>query len=110
MAQYKFETLQVHAGHTPDPTTGACATPVYQTAAYAFKNVEHGRKLFALEEPGNIYSRINNPTVETFEKRIAALENGAAAVAVSSGMSAQLLTVVNLCEAGDNIISSLSLY
>ena len=110
MAQYKFETLQVHAGHTPDPTTGACATPVYQTAAYAFKNVEHGRKLFALEEPGNIYSRINNPTVETFEKRIAALENGAAAVAVSSGMSAQFLTVVNLCEAGDNIISSLSLY
>ena len=110
MAQYKFETLQVHAGHTPDPTTGACATPVYQTAAYAFKNVEHGRKLFALEEPGNIYSRINNPTVETFEKRIAALENGAAAVAVSSGMSAQFLTVVNLCDAGDNIISSLSLY
>ncbi len=110
MAQYKFETLQVHAGHTPDPTTGACATPVYQTAAYAFKNVEHGRKLFALEEPGNIYSRINNPTVETFEKRIAALENGAAAVAVSSGMSAQFLTIVNLCDAGDNIISSLSLY
>ncbi|MBR7157782.1 MAG: O-acetylhomoserine aminocarboxypropyltransferase/cysteine synthase [Bacteroidales bacterium] len=110
MAQYKFETLQVHAGHTPDPTTGACATPVYQTAAYAFKNVEHGRRLFALEEPGNIYSRINNPTVETFEKRIAALENGAAAVAVSSGMSAQFLTIVNLCDAGDNIISSLSLY
>ena len=110
MAQYKFETLQVHAGHTPDPTTGACATPVYQTAAYAFKNVEHGRRLFALEEPGNIYSRINNPTVETFEKRIAALENGVAAVAVSSGMSAQFLTIVNLCDAGDNIISSLSLY
>ncbi|MBE6230141.1 MAG: aminotransferase class I/II-fold pyridoxal phosphate-dependent enzyme [Bacteroidales bacterium] len=110
MTQYRFETLQVHAGHTPDPTTGACATPVYQTAAYAFQNVEHGRRLFALEEPGNIYSRINNPTVETFEKRIAALENGAAAVAVSSGMSAQFLAIVNLCDAGDNIISSLSLY
>lgn len=110
MAQYRFETLQVHAGHTPDPTTGACATPIYQTAAYAFQNVEHGRRLFALEEPGNIYSRINNPTVETFEKRIAALENGAEAVAVSSGMSAQFLAIVNLCEAGDNIISSLSLY
>ncbi len=110
MAQYKFETLQVHAGHTPDPTTGACATPIYQTSAYAFKNVEHGRRLFALEEPGNIYSRINNPTVETFEKRIAALENCQDAVAVSSGMSAQFLAIVNLCEAGDNIISSLSLY
>lgn len=110
MTQYRFETLQVHAGHTPDPTTGACATPVYQTAAYAFQNVEHGRRLFALEEPGNIYSRINNPTVETFEKRIAALENGAAAVAVSSGMSAQFLAIVNLCDAGDNIISFLSLY
>ena len=106
MAQYKFETLQVHAGHTPDPTTGACATPIYQTSAYAFKNVEHGRRLFA----GNIYSRINNPTVETFEKRIAALENCQDAVAVSSGMSAQFLAIVNLCEAGDNIISSLSLY
>lgn len=110
MKQYKFETLQVHAGHTPDPTTGACATPIYQTTAYAFKDVEHGRRLFALEEPGNIYSRLNNPTVETFEKRIAALERCTAAVAVSSGMSAQFLAIVNLCEAGDNIISTLSLY
>lgn len=110
MVHYKFETLQVHAGHTPDPTTGACTTPIYQTAAYAFKNIEHGRKLFALEEAGNIYSRLSNPTTDVFEKRISALENGAAAVAVASGMSAQFLAVQNLCGAGDNIISSISLY
>lgn len=110
MAKYKFDTLQVHAGNAPDPTTGACATPIYQTAAYAFKNLEHGRKLFSLEEEGNIYSRLTNPTTAAFEKRIAALENCTAAVAVSSGMSAQFLSVVNLCEAGDNIISSISLY
>ena len=110
MAQYKFETLQVHAGHTPDPATGACATPIYQTSAYAFRDIEHGRKLFALEEDGNIYTRLSNPTVDVFEKRIAALENSAAAVATSSGMSAQFLAIQNLCEAGDNIISSISLY
>ena len=69
MAKYKFETLQVHAGHTPDPTTGACATPIYQTSAYAFRDIEHGRKLFALEEDGNIYTRLSNPTVDVFEKR-----------------------------------------
>lgn len=110
MAKYRFETLQVHAGQTPDPTTGACATPIYQTAAYAFRNIEHGRKLFAHEEQGNIYSRLSNPTTDVFENRIAALENSVAAVAVSSGMSAQFLAVQDLCQAGDNIISSLSLY
>lgn len=110
MAKYKFDTLQVHAGNTPDPTTGACATPIYQTAAYAFKNIEHGRRLFTLEEEGNIYSRLTNPTTAAFERRIAALENCSNAVAVSSGMSAQFLAVINLCQAGDNIISSISLY
>ncbi len=110
MAKYRFETLQVHAGQTPDPTTGACATPIYQTAAYAFRNIEHGRKLFAHEEQGNIYSRLSNPTTDVFENRIAALENSVVAVAVSSGMSAQFLAVQDLCQAGDNIISSLSLY
>ncbi len=110
MSQYKFETLQVHAGHTPDPTTGACTTPIYQTSAYAFKDIEHGRRLFALEEEGNIYSRLGNPTADVLEKRIAALENSVAAVATSSGMSAQFLAIQNLCEAGDNIISSISLY
>lgn len=110
MEKYSFETLQIHAGHRPDPATGACATPIYQTAAYAFRDIEHGKRLFALEEDGNIYSRLSNPTVDVFEKRIAALENCKAAVATSSGMSAQFLAVQNLCEAGDNIISSLSLY
>jgi OAH/OAS sulfhydrylase len=110
MQNYKFETLQIHAGQAPDATTGSCATPIYQTSAFAFNSVEHGRKLFALEEAGNIYSRLNNPTCDVFEKRIAALEGGTAAVSVSSGMSAQFLTIQSLCNAGDNIISSISLY
>lgn len=110
MSTYKFETLQVHAGRESDPTTGACATPIYQTNAYAFKNVEHGRKLFALEEAGNIYTRLSDPTSNVLEQRIAALEEGVAAVAVSSGMSAQFLTLQNICNAGDNIISSFALY
>lgn len=108
--QYKFDTLQVHAGQTPDPTTGACVTPIYQTSAYTFRDLEHARKLFTLEESGNIYSRLGNPTTEVFEKRIAALEKGSAAVAVSSGMSAQFLAIQAICNAGDNIISSVSLY
>lgn len=110
MSKYKFDTLQVHAGNKPDPTTGACATPIYQTAAYAFKNIEHGRRLFTLEEEGNIYSRMGNPTTAVFEERIAALENCSSAVATSSGMSAQFLAVINLCNAGDNIVSAISLY
>lgn len=110
MSQYQFETLQVHAGHRPDPTTGSCATPIYQTAAYAFKNIEEGRKIFALEQEGYIYSRITNPTVDEFEKRIAALENGSAAVASASGISSQWLIIQALCSAGDNIVSSVSLY
>ncbi len=110
MANYKFDTLQVHAGNTPDPVTGACVTPIYQTVAYAFKNVDHAQKVFALEEPGNIYTRITNPTTEAFENRIAALEKCKAAVAVSSGMSAQFLLIQNICECGDNFISSQALY
>lgn len=110
MSQYQFETLQIHAGRVSDPTTGACATPIYQTSAYAFKNVEHGRKLFDLEEPGNIYTRLSNPTSDVLEQRIAALEGGTAAVAVSSGMSAQFLAIQNICSAGDNLISSYALY
>lgn len=110
MSQYKFETLQVHAGRVSDPTTGACATPIYQTSAYAFQSVEHGRRLFDLEEPGNIYTRLSNPTSDVLEQRIAALENGTAAVSVSSGMSAQFLAIQNICCAGDNIISSFALY
>lgn len=110
MTQYKYNTLQINAGRINDKHTGACATPIYQTSAFAFNNIEHARKLFSLEEEGNIYSRLNNPTVDVLEKRIAALEGGSAAVAVSSGMSAQILTITTLCNAGDNIISSLSLY
>lgn len=110
MSQYKFDTLQVRAGAQPDKTTGACITPIYQTTAYAFRNVEHGKKLFELEEDGNIYTRLSNPTTDVLEKRIAILEKGTAAVAASSGMSAQFLAVTAICDAGDNIISSISLY
>ena len=106
----KFETLQIHAGRTCDPTTGAVATPIYQTNAFEFNNIEHGRKLFALDEAGNIYTRLSNPTTGAFEERITALEEGTAAVGVSSGMSAQFLAIQNICDAGDNIISSFSLY
>lgn len=110
MSNYKFDTLQVRAGQQPDPTTGACITPIYQTSAYAFRDVEHGKKLFELEEAGNIYSRLGNPTAEVLENRVAALEKGTAAVCTSSGMSAQFLTIASICNAGDNIISSMALY
>jgi O-acetylhomoserine (thiol)-lyase len=110
MSNYKFETLQVHAGNTPDPTTGASATPIYQSASFAFKNVEEGRKIFAHEKDGFSYSRIVNPTVDTFTKRIAALEGGYDAVAAASGIAAQWLVMQGLCKAGDNLISSISLY
>ncbi len=106
----KFETLQVHAGHTNDPTTGACATPIYQTSAYAFNDLNHAKDLFELKQAGNIYSRLSNPTNDVLEQRIAALEGGTAAVAVSSGMSAQFLAIQNICGAGDNFISSYALY
>ena len=106
----KFETLQIHAGRTSDPTTGAVATPIYQTNAFEFRNIEHGQKLFSLEEAGNIYTRLSNPTTAVLEERVATLEGGTAAVAVASGMSAQFMAIQNICDAGDNIISSFSLY
>jgi len=99
---YKFETLQLHAGQEPDPTTGARAVPIYQTTSYQFDDTEHAATLFALKEFGNIYTRIMNPTNDVFEKRIAALEGGAAAVATASGQSAQFLTAITLAEAGPN--------
>jgi len=107
---YRFETLQIHAGQAADPTTRACAAPIYQTSSYTFASAAHGARLFALEEPGNIYSRIGNPTVEVFERRVAALEGGAAAVATASGQAAQFLALATLCQAGDNIVSSTALY
>lgn len=106
----RFDTLQIHAGHQPDPGTRAFAVPICQTSSFAFDSTSHGGRLFALEEPGNIYSRIGNPTVEVFERRVAALEGGTAAVAAASGQAAQFLAVAALCQAGDNIVSSTALY
>ncbi len=107
---YQFETLQIHAGQEPAPGTRARAVPIYQTTSYTFDDSEHGARLFALEEFGNIYTRIMNPTTEVFEKRVAALEGGVAALATASGQSAQWLAITTLAEAGDNIVSSRSLY
>jgi len=108
--QLRFETLQLHAGQEIDPTTGSRAVPIYQTTSYQFKNSEHGANLFALKEFGNIYTRIMNPTTDVFEKRIAALEGGVAALAVSSGQAAQFIALSNILQIGDNFISSPFLY
>jgi O-acetylhomoserine (thiol)-lyase len=103
-------TLAVHAGQTPDPTTGACAVPIYQTASYVFKDADHAGRLFGLQEFGNIYTRIMNPTNDVFEKRVAALEGGVAGLATASGMAAEALALTTLASAGDEIISTTSLY
>ena len=105
-----FETLSVHAGYKPDPTTKSCAVPIYQTAAYAFDSAQHGADLFDLKVPGNIYTRIMNPTNDVLEQRIAALEGGIGALALASGQSAVTYAILTICEAGDNIISSSALY
>jgi O-acetylhomoserine/O-acetylserine sulfhydrylase len=107
---YRFETLQVHAGHEPDPTTRARAVPIYASTSFTFEDADHGADLFALKEFGNIYTRIMNPTNDAFEKRVAALEGGVGALATASGQSAQFLTVATLAEAGDNIVASSHLY
>ncbi|MDZ7716088.1 MAG: O-acetylhomoserine aminocarboxypropyltransferase/cysteine synthase [Balneolaceae bacterium] len=106
----KFETLQLHAGQESDPTTGSRAVPIYQTTSYEFDDTEHAATLFALKEFGNIYTRIMNPTTDVFEKRIAALEGGAAAVATASGQSAEFMTIATIAGAGDNIVSTSYLY
>ncbi|MFM1750746.1 MAG: hypothetical protein RL658_887 [Actinomycetota bacterium] len=110
MSNYSFETLQIHAGQQPDPTTGARALPLYQTTAYQFRDTEHAANLFGLAELGNIYTRIMNPTQDAVEQRIAALEGGVAALLVSSGSAATTFAILNLAEAGDHIVSSPSLY
>jgi O-acetylhomoserine (thiol)-lyase len=110
MSNYHFETLQIHAGQEADPTTGSRAVPLYQTTSYVFKNAEHGANLFALKEFGNIYTRLMNPTTDVFEKRIAALEGGVAALAVSSGQAAQFIALNNILEAGQNFVSTSFLY
>lgn len=106
----RFETLQVHAGQDPAPGTNARAVPIYQTTSYTFDSAEHGARLFALQEFGNIYTRIMNPTTDVFEKRIAALEGGVAALATASGHAAQFLAITNLAQTGDNFVSSSKLY
>ena len=108
--ELKFETLQVHAGQMPDPATNSRAVPIYATTSYTFNDSKHGADLFGLRAFGNIYSRIMNPTNDVFEKRVAALEGGVGAVVVSSGMSAQFLAITTICQVGDNIVSTPSLY
>src|SRR5690242_4163554 len=110
MSAQHFETLQVHAGQEADPTTGSRAVPIYQTTSFTFKSSEHGANLFALKEFGNIYTRIMNPTTDVFEKRVAALEGGVAALATASGQSAQFLALNNILEAGENFVTSPLLY
>jgi O-acetylhomoserine (thiol)-lyase len=110
MSNYKFETLQLHAGQTLDPVTKARAVPIYQTTSYTFDNAEHAANLFGLKEFGNIYTRIMNPTTDVFEKRVAALEGGAAALAVGSGQAAQFIALNNILQSGDNFVSTTFLY
>ncbi|HAI75937.1 MAG TPA: O-acetylhomoserine aminocarboxypropyltransferase [Microscillaceae bacterium] len=110
MSNLRFETLQLHAGQEADPTTGSRAVPIYQTSSYQFKSSEHGANLFALKEFGNIYTRLMNPTTDVFEKRVAALEGGVGALAVSSGQAAQFIALTNFLQAGDNFVSTSFLY
>jgi O-acetylhomoserine (thiol)-lyase len=107
---WSFETKQIHSGAAPDPTTGARATPIYQTTSFVFRDTQHGADLFSLAEPGNIYTRINNPTQDVLEQRVAALEGGVAAVAFASGQAAETATILTLARSGDHLVSSASLY
>ncbi len=107
---FGFTTRQLHAGQEPDPTTGARAVPIYQTTSYVFRDTEHAARLFALEETGNIYTRIMNPTTDVFERRMADLEGGVGALAASSGHAAQTMAILTLCRAGDHIVSASTLY
>jgi O-acetylhomoserine (thiol)-lyase len=109
-AGWSFETKQIHAGQIPDDTTNARALPIYQTTSYTFRDTDHAAALFGLTEPGNIYTRIMNPTQDVVEQRIAALEGGVGALLVSSGQAAETLAILNLAQAGDHVVSSPSLY
>lgn len=108
--KYHFDTLALHSGTTPDPTTGARAVPIYQTTSYQFRNTDHAANLFALKELGNIYTRLMNPTNDVAEQRIAALEGGIGGLVTSSGQAAETLAILNLTKSGDHIVSSTSLY
>ena len=110
MSNLKFETLQLHAGQEIDPTTNSRAVPLYQTSSYTFNSAEHAANLFGLKEFGNIYTRLMNPTTDVFEKRVAALHDGVAALATASGHAAQFLAITNILQAGDNFVSSPYLY
>ena len=110
MSKLHFETLQLHAGQQIDPTTKSRAVPIYQTTSYGFNNAAHAANLFGLREFGNIYTRLMNPTTDVFENRIAALEGGVAALATSSGQSAQFLALSNILQSGDNFISTSYVY
>ncbi|HEU4850076.1 MAG TPA: bifunctional o-acetylhomoserine/o-acetylserine sulfhydrylase [Terrimesophilobacter sp.] len=109
-ANWKFETKQIHSGAQPDPVTNARATPIYQTTAYVFNSADHAKNLFALAEFGNIYTRIQNPTQDVVEQRVAALEGGTAALLLSSGQSATTFSILNIAQAGDHIVASSSIY
>ena len=110
MSNYQLETLALHAGQTPDPTTGSRAVPIYQTTSFVFKSTEHAANLFGLREFGNIYTRITNPTNDVFEQRIAALEGGTAALAVASGQAATTFALLAITQVGDEIVSANNLY
>ncbi len=105
-----FNTRQLHSGQVPDPTTGASVVPLYQTTSYVFRDTAHAARLFALEEAGNIYTRIQNPTTDVFERRVADLEGGVGAIAASSGHGAQAMAILTLCQQGDHIVSAATLY
>src|SRR6266446_1069412 len=109
-APLHFNTLAIHGGQEPDPTTHARAVPIYQTTSYLFDDADHAARLFALQEFGNIYTRIMNPTTDVFEKRLAALEGGVAGLALASGQAAETLAILTLARAGDEIVSTTSLY
>jgi len=108
--KYRFDTLQVHAGQKPDPTTGSRSVPIYQTTSYVFNSTEHAANLFALKEPGNIYTRIMNPTTDVFEQRVTALEGGVGALATASGSAAITYAILNIMGSGDEIVSASTLY
>src|SRR5579872_2445749 len=108
--QFGFNTRALHHGYAPDPTTKARAVPIYQSTSYVFQDADHAARLFGLQEFGNIYTRIMNPTTDVFEKRVAALEGGAAALATASGQAAETLAILTLANAGDEIVSTTSLY
>ncbi|MGZ0190285.1 MAG: PLP-dependent transferase, partial [Alphaproteobacteria bacterium] len=110
MSSKNLETIVLHAGHRADATTGSVAVPIHQTTAFQFKDAQHAANLFSLAELGNIYSRITNPTCDVLEQRVAAMEGGAAALAVSSGQSASAFAIQNIAKAGDNVVSSTDLY